>query len=195
MRLKVCFIVFISDAPSGFQERESGSTTSPNKPLKQIVSDLLHALVGALLSDPMLGGIDVSRGTGQAVGPPDGGGIEHDVILGAVVERRGVAPHRFPIDSGISLRDDIHPREFHGRRTMPLPAQETFDRVSLLHSRTIEEPMLRHRQEPAFAPRGPVGRPVAGGQHRNNTKNGIATKEGQVHAFVTGLADIVVHLQ
>ena len=95
----------------------------PNHPFEQVMCDLLHAFVRALLGDPMPCGVLMPGRTGQAIGPPDRGCIEHHVALGAVVERRGIMPHRSSIDRGVSLRDDIHSREVHGRGAMPFPAQ------------------------------------------------------------------------
>ena len=54
------------------------------------MGDLLDAWIGSLSRHAMPRGVDVTRGAGQAVGPPDRGGIEDDVVLGAIVERRRV---------------------------------------------------------------------------------------------------------
>ena len=79
-------------------------------PFKQVVGDLLNAIIWALLFDPMPDWIDVTRGAGQTIGPPDGGGVEHDIVLGTIVDRGGIAAHFLLSHKRITLGDDIHSR-------------------------------------------------------------------------------------
>ena len=76
--------------------------------LEQVMRDLLYAFVGALLRDSMPGGIDVAWRTGQTIGPPNRGGIEHDVVLRTVIDSRGVASHWLAIDKGGTFGDNTH---------------------------------------------------------------------------------------
>ena len=62
--------------------------------------DLLHALVGAVRAGVVAPGKNVARGTGETLSPPDGGGVEDDVLLRAVENGGGpvgglasAAPH------------------------------------------------------------------------------------------------------
>ena len=110
--------------------------------------NLLHAFVRSLLHNPVPRWINMSGRTGQSVGPPNRGGIKDDVVLRPIVESGAVLAHGFSIDGGIAFRDDAHAGQVHGRGTVPLPSQETFDGVSFLHSRTRKKPMLRHGAGP-----------------------------------------------
>ena len=110
--------------------------------------NLLHAFVRSLLHNPVPRWINMSGRTGQSVGPPNGGGIKDDVLLGPIVESGAVLAHGFSIDGGIAFRDDAHAGQVHGRGPVPLPSQETFDGVSFLHSRPRKKPMLRHGAGP-----------------------------------------------
>ena len=115
------------------------------------MGDLLDALIRALLSHPMPGWIDMPRRAGQTIGPPDGGTVEHDVAFGPVVDRGGVMARILAIDQRFSCSHDLHAGKVHHRGAVPLPANQAFDRIPLLHSRPLKQPVLRHGARPVAA--------------------------------------------
>ena len=82
--------------------------TGGNKALKQIVGNLLDAIIWPLMSNPMPYWKDMSRRIGQTIGPPDGGGIEHDVPFWTIIYRGCISARFLPLDKRITFGNDIH---------------------------------------------------------------------------------------
>ena len=124
------------------------------------MSDLLHPRVGALGLSVHLG-VQVAGRLGQTVGPPAGSGVEDDVRLRAWIRRRGVNA-AVGFSRGVLRGAGGHDFEaLNWRRiSVPLPADESGDAITLLHAGVPVNPMVGPRANPV----GPTGdRPGAVG--------------------------------
>src|SRR6516162_4331714 len=60
--------------------------SSPTHPAEQVRGDPLDSRIGTLRGGPVGRRRRVSRGSAQAVGPPDRGGVEDDIVFRAWIE-------------------------------------------------------------------------------------------------------------
>ncbi len=126
------------------------SPASAQESGEEVAGDLLDAGVGAE-GTGVDGGAKVSGGFTQAVAPPDGGGVEHDIVSGPGIDGGGeLAAVGFA--RGFLSGTARHHFQSWNRRgiAVPFPSDEARDGVASLHAGVFEEPMI------GFAT-GPVG--------------------------------------
>src|SRR5260370_31914483 len=75
----------------------------------------------------------------QAVGPPDGGGVEHEIVLGSRIDRGRVGAFRAAVGE-LTLGDDFEAGNI-GRVAVPFPADESRNAVAVLHAAIGEYPV------------------------------------------------------
>ena len=81
--------------------------------------------------------------TRQAVSPPDGCRIKHDIVLRAVVDRGRIGTILYAIIfKRRALCDNLHAGQIQQRLAMKLPANESFDGVARLHTGGGVQPMF-----------------------------------------------------
>src|SRR5262245_26560239 len=88
--------------------------------------------------------------TRQALRPPDGSGVENEVAFRPGVDSGGPANRTSAAAERNPFCKHLEPRQI-GRFAVKLPTDEPRDQVVLLHSRAVEDPMLRLRDDPVTA--------------------------------------------
>src|SRR5262249_45338754 len=109
------------------------------------------------------GRMQISGRQAKTIGPPDRGSVEDEVVLGSWVDCRGVSSGRVPAFQ-TSASDDFQARD-RSRIAVPLPTNQAFDPVAILHAPSREYPVLLVDTNP-ICPTGDGEGAAGADQHR-----------------------------